>query len=67
MSTQIRYYSVAIPATNDMSSYHTNATPSPSETVEDNALWQYNSARSHDNLPPLKKLPKGYTVTPVYR
>jgi len=27
--------------------------------MEQNALWQYNGARAHDGLPPLKCMPKG--------
>lgn len=35
----------------DMGSYTTVATESNSETKEENALWDFNSARRHDGLP----------------
>jgi hypothetical protein len=34
------------------------------ETKEQNALWHFNSARMHDGLLPLQKLPKGFIFTP---
>lgn len=37
----------------DMGSYTTNAKGSAMETVEENALWDFNSARRHDGLPEL--------------
>jgi len=40
--------------------FTTIATSSPMETKEENALWSYNSARQHDGLKPLKKLPKNF-------
>jgi hypothetical protein len=38
-------------------------TPSSMETKEEQALWHLNSSRAHDGLPPLAKLPKGFTFT----
>lgn len=37
----------------DMGSYTTTAHGSLMETVEENALWDFNSARRHDRLPEL--------------
>jgi hypothetical protein len=37
----------------DMGSYTTIAKASHGETVEENALWDINSARRHDGLPEL--------------
>ena len=58
-------YLVKVPITNDMSSFSTNAKSSPMETVEENALWDYNRSREHDGLPPLSKMPKGTTYTRI--
>jgi len=35
------------------------------ETMEENALWHYNSSRAHDGLQPLKHLPSGVTFSPI--
>lgn len=35
----------------DMGSYTTVAHANGTETVEENALWDFNSARRHDGLP----------------
>ena len=59
-------YRVEFPVTKNMGSYSTVAKASPMETVEENALWDYNSARAHDGLPPLKVLPKGTKMTRIY-
>ena len=29
------------------------------ETARENALWEYNSMRRHDDLPPVKGFPQG--------
>ena len=39
--------------TDEMGSYRTGGSESLSESAEENALWQYNSARAHDGLEPL--------------
>lgn len=30
----------------------------------EDALWQYNSCRAHDGLPPIKRMPRGTKYTP---
>jgi len=49
-----------------MGSYQVNATESNGETVKENALWHYNSARAHDGLPPIKIMPKGVKYEELY-
>lgn len=61
-----RYYEVRIPPTSTMSSYFTNAKGSNRETVRENALWHYNSARDHDGLPPVRRLPQKTKFKPVW-
>lgn len=56
-------YSVAVPPTMEQGSYVCIATGGLSETMKQNALWQYNSTREHDCLPPLKRMPKGTKYT----
>lgn len=46
-------YKVIVPPTMEQGSYTTTATSKP------DALWYYNSARDHDGLRPLKRMPKG--------
>lgn len=53
------YYTVKVPSTDDMSSYTTTAAGTHSQTVEECALQDYNSARAHDGLPPVKRMPAG--------
>lgn len=55
-------YLVKIPITHDMGPNSIIATPSYLESVEENALWHYNSARAHDGLKPLDELPEGTTI-----
>ena len=43
---------------NDMGSYETVVTASASETLMENLLWDINSAREHDGLRPLSRVPK---------
>jgi len=42
---------------NDMGSYEAVATESTSETLMENLLWDINSAREHDGLRPLLRIP----------
>jgi len=57
LKTQV--YLVKVPPTKEQGSYISTAHSSPTKTMEQNALWQYNGARAHDGLPPLKCMPKG--------
>jgi hypothetical protein len=58
-------YKVNVPPTMEQGSYKCIAEASYSETMRQNALWQYNKAREHDGLPPVKRLPNGTTFDPV--
>ena len=48
-----------VPPTKEQGSYSGLAHSSYYETARACALWQYNSARAHDGLPPLKRMPAG--------
>jgi hypothetical protein len=50
---------VIVPPTRDQGSTTFSASDSYSETVAQNALWQYNKMREHDGQDPLEKMPKG--------
>jgi len=54
-------YTVSVPPTRDVGSFRVSASSSLYETAAQNALWSYNSAREHDGLEPLKRMPKGTT------
>lgn len=56
-------YDVKVPPTNEQGSYHTVVRPNGSETVAQQALADYNSARAHDGLEPLRRMPAGTTYT----
>lgn len=58
-------YKVTVPPTTQMGSFTCIATPSRTETLAANALWSYNSARAHDGLPPLSRMPSGTFYAPV--
>ena len=58
-------YQCTIPPTRDMGSFTTKCRASYLETKMENALWEYNSARAHDGLSPVKYLPPGATFTRV--
>ena len=58
-------YQVTVPPTAEMGSYKCIATESYGESVRENALWDYNSARQHDGLPPLHRMPAGTIYTRV--
>jgi hypothetical protein len=49
----------AIPPTRRQGSCTIIGTSSLMETAYQNALWQYNSMRAHDGLPPVNRLPEG--------
>jgi hypothetical protein len=48
-----------VPPTSEMGSHQGTASASWSETVAQSALWDYNNARAHDGLPPLRRMPAG--------
>ena len=55
-------WSVRVPPTMEQGSYTTNVSGSTQAEARANALWDYNSARAHDGLPPVKRLPAGTKV-----
>ena len=53
---------VTVPPTMEQGSYSTIVDSSGrfgTESIAQKALWDYNSARAHDGLSPLKRMPKG--------
>lgn len=55
-------YTVKVPPTREMGSYKTTATNSGkwgAMNYRQDALQDYNSARAHDGLPPVKRMPAG--------
>lgn len=61
------HYKLSVPPTNDQGSYNIEIHPPENETVAAHALWHYNSAREHDGLPPLKRMPAGTVYTRLYK
>ena len=59
MTNDTTHYKVTTPATHSQGSFETVAHGSIGETVEENALWAYNSGRAHDGLSPLNRMPAG--------
>lgn len=56
MKRTIRY---TVPPTRDQGSHEGTCSANMSETLAQSALWDYNSARAHDGLPPLSRMPAG--------
>lgn len=52
-------FRVKVPPTREQGSYNCVA----SDRAD--ALWSYNSAREHDGLPPIKRMPKGTTYEKI--
>lgn len=52
-------YKFTVPPTHDVGSYSGTCSTSYGETRAQSALWDYNSARAHDGLPPLSRMPAG--------
>lgn len=48
-----------VPPTREVGSYSGTCTASNGETYRQNALWDYNSCRAHDGLPPVSRMPAG--------
>ena len=57
-------YTVKVPPTAEQGSYTCTVSSSRYETRAQQALADYNSARAHDGLPPVKRMPAGTTYTP---
>ncbi|MCK9542078.1 MAG: hypothetical protein M0R03_08620 [Novosphingobium sp.] len=58
-------YKVIVPPTMEQGSYSTIAEKGFLETMRQNALWHYNSARDHDGQKPLNRMPKGTQYIPI--
>jgi hypothetical protein len=56
MKTAIRF---TVPPTRNVGSYSGTCSASYGETLAQSALWDYNSARAHDGLAPLSRMPAG--------
>lgn len=67
MNTSIKF---TVPPTRELGSYSGTCSASYGETLARSALWDYNSARAHDGLPPLNRMPAGTQyhkpAAPVY-
>lgn len=60
-------YIVKVPPTMEQGSYTTSVTTRGgwfNESISKQALRDYNSARAHDGLPPIKRMPKGTKYIP---
>lgn len=57
-------YTVKVPPTMEQGSYQTTVTGSHSQSYRAEALQDYNSARAHDGLPPITRMPAGTSYTP---
>jgi len=60
-------YTVAVPPTSQVGSYQTTVSSCGkwgTESIAKKALWDYNSARAHDGLPPLARMPAGTRYAP---
>lgn len=55
-------YIVTVPPTAEVGSYKTRAR-GPIANARRDALWDYNSARRHDGLPPVDRMPRGTKYT----
>ena len=52
-------YTITVLPTAEMGSYKTTATGSYGQTMRAEALQDYNSARAHDGLEPVRRMPAG--------
>ncbi len=52
-------YRFTVPPTAEQGSYSGNCSASYMETHRKDALRDYNSARAHDGLPPIARMPRG--------
>ena len=58
-------YKVNVPPTAEQGSYTTIVKSGTNETINQQALWDYNSARAHDGLPSIKRMPNGTTYAAI--
>jgi hypothetical protein len=58
-------YKVKVPPTAEQGSYTTEVKGSRNQSYRAEALQDYNSARAHDGLPPVKRMPAGTTYCPI--
>ena len=63
MKKKIVSYSVKVPPTAEQGSYVTTVRGSGYQTYRAEALQDYNSARAHDGLPPVSRMPAGTVYT----
>lgn len=61
----MKTYKTTVPPTLEMGSYSSTFTGTKAQAKE-NALWDYNSARAHDGLEPLAKLPRETKIEQVF-
>ena len=59
------FYDVFVPPTMEMGSYKTRVKDTYRSKAQE-ALQDYNSAREHDGLMPLKRMPNGTEYRPLY-
>jgi hypothetical protein len=59
-------WTVHFPVTHDLGPCKYTVQNNPMESKEEQALWHYNNARSHDGLPPVDELPEGTYFTNNY-
>lgn len=59
-------YMLDVPPTMEQGSYKIQMSVPENETPAQYALWHYNSARAHDGLPPIRRMPAGTTYTRLY-
>lgn len=52
-------YKFTVPPTMEVGSYSGIASDDYGQSYQKEALWDYNNARDHDGLQPLKRMPKG--------
>lgn len=60
-------YEVKVPPTAEQGSYKTIVSSSYYQTYRQAALQDYNSARAHDGLPPITRMPAGTKYTALNR
>lgn len=58
-------YKVSVPPTAEQGSYVTTVSGSYLQSYRAEALQDYNSARAHDGLPPVSRMPSGTTYKAI--
>lgn len=58
-------YKFKVPVTEDVGTYNSTCDSNYGETYRKSALWDYNSARAHDGLEPLGRMPNGTVYTKI--